>query len=617
LDVNSIFEGDPDGTITVDVNAPVSNLSGDDHGFYLEAYSKASISETDRQAGAILKFLAVIMGMVEKFDDPQQPYGPFRVEGDRRSAIPTDLSTSDIAMIRRLAPVAEDAFVRARLHDLLWIAAKDVAAGKAAAKCYMALGGSQCEVPNRWTQAILSFSRGLQILGAFGRDKPLFQEAIAQLEAAAAKAAATPGDFRSLKLIRILLKNRATDPAKIIPLLESNAAHAEAAGDYRRAQKYRDMESDWRRFTGDNEAAKAAKLASAHAALKLAEDRAVGPTGSAMAASALMSEAIEALGRAEAGKAAIDAARKRLRELQEASLGELKTYSFEMDISGAIEEAKEHVRCRDFKVALRRLVLGVQLVKPEAIRAEVIKTAKENPLHHLFASSLLDSKGRPIAKTAGLLNEVGDDAEAALRAEMFSYAEQFNWRLRVSAFIEPARQQIRNDHHPNFDDLLFLVLNNPFVPLGHEGIFLRGLHAGFHGDFLIASHLLVPQIENSIRHVLEGNDVDVSVYKPDGTQPVKILGGILGHPRTTGILGDDLVFELQGALIEKTGFDLRNRIAHGFISEAECFTESSVFIWWHVLRMCLVPMLVADARARASGKDDGQAEGGAPSGPAS
>ena len=79
-----------------------------------------------------------------------------------------------------------------------------------------------------------------------------------------------------------------------------------------------------------------------------------------------------------------------------------------------------------------------------------------------------------------------------------------------------------------FQDLSFVVENNPFIPPDHEGIFLRGLHAGFHGDFIVASHLLPLQIENSLRYVLEENGVDVSNLMSDGTQPVKVLGAILG-----------------------------------------------------------------------------------------
>jgi len=120
---------------------------------------------------------------------------------------------------------------------------------------------------------------------------------------------------------------------------------------------------------------------------------------------------------------------------------------------------------------------------------------------------------------------------------------------------------------------------------------LRGIHAGFHGDFLVAAHLLVPQVENSIRHVLAGNGVDVSNLMSDGTQPVKILGPLFGLAETTAIFGESICFELRGLLIEKMGCDFRNHVAHGFVSEADCYGDASVNLWWIVLRLCLIPIL--------------------------
>jgi len=129
------------------------------------------------------------------------------------------------------------------------------------------------------------------------------------------------------------------------------------------------------------------------------------------------------------------------------------------------------------------------------------------------------------------------------------------------------------------------------VPYGHEGIFIRGIHAGFHGDFLLSTHLLTPQIENSLRYVLESRGVDVSNLNSDGTQPVKLLGTLLGMLDTTKILGQSLCFELRGCLIAKTGYDFRNHVAHGFVSEAECYSIPAIIVWWLIVRICSIPIL--------------------------
>lgn len=108
----------------------------------------------------------------------------------------------------------------------------------------------------------------------------------------------------------------------------------------------------------------------------------------------------------------------------------------------------------------------------------------------------------------------------------------------------------------------------------------------------------MPQIENSIRYVLESRDVDVSNFKSDGLQPVKILSGLLDLPDTKQIFPPDLIFELRGNLIEKTGTDFRNRVAHGFVSEYECYTTAPITLWWLTLRICLTPLAQQLSRQR-------------------
>jgi hypothetical protein len=161
------------------------------------------------------------------------------------------------------------------------------------------------------------------------------------------------------------------------------------------------------------------------------------------------------------------------------------------------------------------------------------------------------------------------------------------------AFIEPARRQIWTQHLPSEEDFDFLVTENPFVPPGHEGIFRRGIYHGLQGDLLLSSHLLAPQVENSIRYILEQRGIDVSNLLSDLTQPVKLLGPLLDLPETKRIFGASLWFEFRGILIEKTGYSFRNRVAHGFVGETECYGSESLNLWWLVLRLCYM-LLVLD-----------------------
>jgi hypothetical protein len=162
----------------------------------------------------------------------------------------------------------------------------------------------------------------------------------------------------------------------------------------------------------------------------------------------------------------------------------------------------------------------------------------------------------------------------------------------TSAFIEPARKQINLEHTIQVKDILPIVFDNPFVPHGREIIFARGLHAGLIGDFMVSNHLLIPQLENSLRYLLTQHGLVVT-GDDQRIQYERLLGTILYKdpfaPKLEEILGEDILFDLQG-LLGEGGVNLRNRIAHGLMAADE-FDVTQVtqisYLWWLILRLCI------------------------------
>ena len=445
-----------------------------------------------------------------------------------------------------------------------------------------------------------SFKRALYLASRFGRNKPLFEDTAKTLVGAAKRAATTAETFHCCQLMRLMLPAGIGEPSEFAEIASSIANAAKVTGDTHKAKAYWEVEAEWQRRSKDAAAEQKAWLAAAEAGVTEAENRAQGKGASFMAAASLLGKAIEELRQAGAAKERIAELRCRMNDWQERSLAEFQTFSTEMDISQLVISARDHVKGSDFPTAVLKLAFGQDLSDPKSLKDEVVNAAKEAPLTYLMGAAIVDNQGRTTAKKESLFNLKGEAAEQALEAEAFSHATRFHWPLRVDGFIEPARAQILNDHKPTFQDLFFIVRNNPFIPPGHEGIFLRGLHAGFHGDFVVATHLLTPQIENSLRYVLESHGVDVSILNPDGTQPVKMLGGIFGFPETKKTFGESICFELRGCLIEKSGFDFRNRVSHGFVHEGECYSTAGVTVWWLVLRICLMPIFQTIAERKTS-----------------
>ncbi len=601
----NVFKGDATQLAGIDIDSPLSKVKTPTCEYYSEAYgqvAKEAEEKTETQKAAVYRFLQVIVGFHPSFDTPSQPFVPWWQMEGKRSLIPSDLTAADIEVVRALAKQTADAALRARLHDVLWELKNDHVAGAEATGCYAA-AAEKLDVAGDWTFAVTSFKRALYLASRFGRNKPLFEDTAKTLVAAAKRAATSADTFHCCQLMRLMLPAGIGEPSEFAAIASSIANAANATGDTRKAKAYWEVEAEWQRRAKDAAAEQKAWLAAAEAGVTEAENRAQGKGASFMAAASLLGKAIEELRQAGAAKERIADLRRRMNEWQERSLAEFQTFSTGMDISQLVIGARDHVKGSDFPTAALKLAFGQELSDPKSLKDEVVKAAKEAPLTYLMGAAIVDSQGRTTAKKESLFNLKGDAAEQALEAETFSHATRFHWPLRVDGFIEPARAQILNDHKPTFQDLFFIVRNNPFIPPGHEGIFLRGLHSGFHGDFAVATHLLTPQIENSLRYVLESHGVDVSNLMSDGTQPVKVLGAIFGMAETKQIFGEPLCFELRGCLIEKTGFDFRNRVAHGFVHEGECYSTAGVTVWWLVLRICLIPIFQTIAEKQKPAKE--------------
>jgi Domain of unknown function (DUF4209) len=320
-------------------------------------------------------------------------------------------------------------------------------------------------------------------------------------------------------------------------------------------------------------------------------DACVGKSGRGyFAATHDLAMGIECLRQAGADQSRIQSLHKKLIEWQEKSLGEMQSFSRETDISKLVEGARKHMEGKSLQDAIFAMALGHPVINCEKLRKRVIQNADQFPLSTLFGGSLIARDGRVIAhKPSGFTS---DEAarENFIETEMFHQAAQIDWSLRAQAYIEVCRREIWRIHRPQLQDLQFLVLQNPFIALGHEPFFLKGITAGFRGDFDIAAHLLVPQIEESIRHVLKRAGHVTSKLDSKLIQEQRLLGTLLEMPETIEIFGRDQVFELRGLLCEKAGHDLRNRVAHGFLKYTECWSSEVINVWWLVIRFLCFPI---------------------------
>jgi len=131
----------------------------------------------------------------------------------------------------------------------------------------------------------------------------------------------------------------------------------------------------------------------------------------------------------------------------------------------------------------------------------------------------------------------------------------------------------------------------------------RGLLAGLYDDFTEACHLLVPQVEHSIRRALNDIDVITTSLGQDGVQDEIDLRRLLEKPEATLLFGEGMVFELRELLVERFGSNYRNLLAHGLLNSWEVEGSRAEYVWWLALRFYCLPILNAIQRAKATAGD--------------
>jgi len=116
----------------------------------------------------------------------------------------------------------------------------------------------------------------------------------------------------------------------------------------------------------------------------------------------------------------------------------------------------------------------------------------------------------------------------------------------------------------------------------------------------MSTHLLVPELEDSLRHLLRRRGGLASKIKTDGVQRERMLPDLLEEANLVGLLPGDIVFDLESLLVEQGGPNLRHQSAHGMLSIGEYYSHSAVYLWWLVLHMSVLPLLRPVNEADAS-----------------
>ena len=281
---------------------------------------------------------------------------------------------------------------------------------------------------------------------------------------------------------------------------------------------------------------------------------------------------------------------ERLRHAQASVRDEMGAISTEIDLTEHVQHARRAVGEVSLAQALAAFTRLTASPDPDVLREQAKQQAGENVLSALMATTVVDEDGMVAARSPGHLGG-GSDEDCALRLDIVRN-EGLRRHIDVQGLIEPARQLIQSEHPIDQPDLRPIVEMTPFVPDDRVDLITTGFVRFFNGDFFSAFHILVPQLENTLRHILRNAGVDPSTIKTDMTQESRTLSVLLTREREglERLLGSAIVFEIENLFHLRGGPSVRHQMAHGLISSGNCYDSDSIYACWFLFRFCCLPL---------------------------
>ncbi|WP_292373013.1 MULTISPECIES: DUF4209 domain-containing protein [unclassified Methanosarcina] len=486
-----------------------------------------------------------------------------------------------------LTPDIFDAEMRARISDLLWIKKKDYKCALNAIDSYIE-SSKILEDPESWTSSFYRIRRAVDLAASLGKKSEKFETTIKYMEAILETYNGEDPKFLSIKIMELLQEYKKGDTEKYSLLSEKIALKAENYHDWWKAEHAWKTKAKWHRLAGEIDQEREALIRRVETYVKNAEDDVNKNPPDYINACGRIENAIQEYRKIGNEEKRIENLHKLLLEYQPKSTLQMFPIPLEISIpEEQIKKAKEFVRGKTLQDAIFTLSSITHPPEISKLKEDVEKTTIEYPMANLFYNKLVNEEGKQIGSGGSILSSNPHEREVATNNNMFKHAK-IHHQFIYLGIIEPAKQQIIQDHDLiTTQDLFPLVFNNPFVPVGREFIYASGLFAGLNGDFLTSIHLLIPQLENSIRYILTNNGIIVSGLDQNGTQNEYDLNITLKMKELNEIMPEDIVFDLRGLLIERYGSNLRNRMAHGLIDYNEYkFSLEIRYLWWLTLSLC-------------------------------
>lgn len=244
---------------------------------------------------------------------------------------------------------------------------------------------------------------------------------------------------------------------------------------------------------------------------------------------------------------------------------ELKPISTTTEISKkAMEEYVQAVISGDLDSALTRIAVHY-VPKKEEVEQQITELAKTAPVSFLISRQILDGKGRPVATLGSLKDDFAGHIVTQVSQNLFF----------SSIFLRPVMAAVIRCFTLTAHKLTEYMYLSPIFEEDRRKIMERGFQAYLDGDHLVATHLLIPQLEAAIRTLIEKSGGSIYRQRRDGGFNLRPLDNVLRDPKVMDVLGENVALYFKILLTDQRGWNLRNDISHGMLAYADFGIEKT------------------------------------------
>ena len=535
-----------------------------------------NFSNGNLKASKVFYLLRDACSMTLKPGSLNEPYEAGCIRGNGRSAILEDFTERDLEFFESILDETTDCRLKSRMADILWILKipKNIKFLEIAVNEYSKISLEPKSL-NQFN--IDAFERAIRLSRLSKITKNQYAEILNKILECFNKAEPTDQCYclRMSYLLDIAELNKKLRPnvaEKLENFADAFAKEEEfiAAIDY-----YQESQKWYKRLKNSRKIAETA-LKIANILIEKAKESSAISSKIDLEQALKELRSIPAKDRNELGiDQKIDEIRKLMGQNNQDIISEMSLIATDkIDISRYQNNAKLAVKGK----RLSEAVLCLANITANPLYEDIKKSSEKllkKPLFSNFITQIyVDAGGRKLSQII-----TKDDR---LKHEMYQQYH-IHVKLAVDGSILPAFWQILEEHRASMSCIYNICRNSSVVPADRADIWAQGLYYGFDRNFLVSSHLLIPQIEHLARILLQQEKIPTTAIDKNGVKSEKSINALLQEPKIYELLGRDLTEELKFLLTEPMGLNYRNKICHGLVGGSP--NSADVYIWWLCLKL--------------------------------